>query len=211
MEDYPSNSKKAQREHETTEIQKRKSKKVIVGKSVQRKKPMSRRIAQDVRRMAKSIITEILIPTAKDLVHEIVESTADRTVGNIKEAIYGEGHVPPRRVRRSSERGNHTDYNRFSSRESRREERRPTVARNRDLGEYILGSRAEAEEVLAMLDHYLEEYEQVTIKDYLELIDQPYGHTDEKWGWTELGSAKIIRAGHNAWFIDLPRQEFLGG
>ena len=69
-------------------------------------------------------------------------------------------------------------------------------------------TRAQADEVLGDLMDYIEEYQEATVADYLDLIDKPSDPQDNKWGWTNLSRAQVKRV-RNRYTIDFPRVTYL--
>lgn len=70
--------------------------------------------------------------------------------------------------------------------------------------EVILQSKEDAQSVLDAMHSLLEQYEQVTLADMLELcgIASNYFHT--KFGWTELNLNVEIKEVKDGYILDLP-------
>lgn len=74
-----------------------------------------------------------------------------------------------------------------------------------DLSEIVLATRAEAEAVLDELYKLVENYEFVSVGDYLELVGIGSTFTDQKMGWIELKDIQIKRITSAGFVLDLPK------
>lgn len=70
----------------------------------------------------------------------------------------------------------------------------------------VFDTRGDAEVVLANMRGLLMDYRAVSIADMFDLAEMtsPNGYTDNKYGWTDLSSARVIRV-NGGYMIDLPR------
>jgi hypothetical protein len=70
----------------------------------------------------------------------------------------------------------------------------------------VFDTRGDAEVVLANMRGLLTEYRAVSIADMFDLAEltSPNGYTDNKYGWTDLSTARVIRV-NGGYMIDLPR------
>ena len=69
-------------------------------------------------------------------------------------------------------------------------------------------SREEADEVLARMDELLTDYKMVSVADFYDLVGITGKTTDNRYGWTDLRSASVIRD-RDGYLIKLPRAEAL--
>jgi hypothetical protein len=190
-------------------------KKVVVGDVVVQKKPLGRRIMDtffggDARGVVGYVMTEVLLPAARDTIADAVSQGVERL-------IFGEARSTSRRTggRPNSlgGAGSYVSYNRYSSGTSgaRREEPRDISRRARsthDFDEIILATRVEAQTVIDRLFDLVSQYEMATVSDLYELVGLNGSYTDEKWGWIDLRGASITRV-RNGYLLDLPRPEQL--
>lgn len=184
--------------------EKREVKKVISGDIQKQKKPLGTRfmetfIGGDSRSVWTSVAQDVLIPAAKDMVSDAVSQGIERM-------LFGDSRRS--RGSRPSDRGGYTSYNRMSDsrRPLRDEPRRESTVRARsrvNFDEYVLESRAEADTVLDEMSMMLDKYAVVSIADFYNLIGVTADYTDEKYGWTDLHSADVIRR-RRGWVLDLP-------
>ena len=68
----------------------------------------------------------------------------------------------------------------------------------------ILSSRGEAESVLARMDELVYTYGLVRVADLYDLVGVTGDYTDNKYGWTSLRTATIVRV-RDGYQIKLPR------
>lgn len=211
MDSYPSNSNYAKESKIPTAepAPEKKIEKVIEGEVVRRKKPWTKRFSEaliggDSRTVSVYILQDVLIPAAKDAI-------ADAMSQGVERMLYGEARSVSRR---SGRRGGYTSYNKIYSPntppwENRREETRSITRRSRathNFDEIILQTRAEADEVLERLFDLIGSYQTATVADLYELLGVTGSYTDDKWGWSELPGADVVRI-PRGYLLKLPRPE----
>lgn len=209
MEDYPSNSRKVNKEKEDP----KKVEKVISGEAKRRKKPLRKRFAEtfiggdDAVSVWSYIVNDVLVPAAKDMVSDALREGVERV-------LFGESRSRGPRGRSSS---SYVSYNqvRPSSPYSRREEprredpRREMTRRGRashDFDEIVIDTKVEAEEVLDSMFALLEQYEIVTVADLYEMLGQTSEYTDAKYGWSDLRGSGVTRI-KGGYLLDLPKPQ----
>lgn len=208
MEEFPSNSLSpqppAEEKAETKHVQK-----VVTGNVIRKKKPLGKRFQEmffgdSDQGVLEYVFGEVLVPALKDMVTDAVSQGMERM-------IFGETRSNNRRSKPSSggafSNPNRVAYDRYSSSNQRRDER-PSSNRRRghDFDHLILGSRAEAQDVINSLADIVDKYEAVSVKDLYEMVGETYHFTDEKWGWTSMEGA-IVRRVSNGYLLDLPKPE----
>jgi hypothetical protein len=208
--DYQANSNRSKEKEVRPEKADKKIEKVVVGEVVVQKKGIGRKIKDlfieaDFRSVSRYVFMEVLVPAAKNMVVDGVES-------GIRRIAYGEAS-------RRRMHGSHITYNnpinRYRDpRDYNRDPRvapRPTVGPrsvtrpDRDVA-IVLASREDAEKVLEGLNDIIDSYEIATWSDLNELLGQPSNHVDHKWGWVGLLDVPIrqIREGY---LLELPPAE----
>ncbi len=193
---YPSNANKTKDEPQKPIIEK-----ITVGSVKQRRQPISRRIgsalvAESAENVIAYITMEVLVPAAKDMI-------IDAFSQGIQRIFYGDS-----RSRRPDSRTVHTSYNKVSKPsgyESRRGMSHQSRA-NHDFNDILLESRAEAEEVLDRLRDLIREYNEAKVADLYDLVGITGSFTDDRWGWTDLRSARV-RPIQGGYLLELPRTE----
>ena len=80
------------------------------------------------------------------------------------------------------------------------------VAAIDDYDSIVFDTRGEAEKVLAMMDEIISMYKVISIADYYDIcgIDSA-NYTANKYGWTDIRLAKIVRTIYNQYQIKLPK------
>lgn len=211
MEEFPSNARV--RREPARETSKSRVEPITTSTPVTvRKKNFGRRMVEafvggEPRSVGSFVMLDVLLPAARDMI-------ADGFTQMIEGVVYGEGRSTSRRTgnRFTSSAGglNSGRYHRMASSrfDARPDPREPARARQQsfDYEDLVFGRRVEAEEVLDRLFAVIQEYEAATVRDLHEIcrINSPY--TTEKWGWSDISSAKIDRI-RDGYVLDLPRPE----
>lgn len=161
-------------------------------------------IAEDARDVGDYILWDILVPTIKRTIRDIIVGSADRVflgtgVSSSSSNLYRERGVTY--VRR-------TDYGAVSRPTIKatgvKVENKPQSRINFGLDDIVFDNYEDAASVLERLVDYLDTYGQVTVDDYFDLIGKSSPFTTQSWGWKSLSSASIVTT-TNGYFIKLPR------
>ena len=189
---YPPNSHKSKVE-ESTETTKR-VEKVVTGKI--KKKSEVRKladifVADDVANVKGYIVNELIIPTVKNTISNIVRDGIDML-------LFGS----PRRDNKPRGAIGHVDYTKYSRDEPRSvNNSRAAVYRHEDV---VVDTRGEAEEVITQMEAVIETYGMVSVADLYDLVGISGNYTDHKYGWTNLHNAEPIRV-RDGYLIKLPK------
>lgn len=216
--ELPSNSQNPKPPSQPEKTEDKKVEKVVTGEVSRKRKPLGQRFLEtffggDAKSVGKYVVLEVIIPAAKDLVVDAGFEALQRMVhGDSRPSGRRSGYRPG-----STPNTTYTNYSRtspFSSQSNmmRREEPRTMSQRARgthNFDEILLPSRIEAEEVLGNMISLLERYEQVSVSDLYNLTGITPSYTDEKWGWTTLQGARVIRDRSGKYLLDLPSTEQL--
>lgn len=206
---YPSNSNKA-KQADLTAVE-----------GARKERPPNEKVVNGVVTRRKSsgngvigfIISEVLIPSSKKLLSDIVTQGFDMIGDAVQQGIHRKMFGDSMPLPRSGSRSGYTSYNRVNrpsvgvSTYGNREISRHSRA-NHNFDEIILSDRTEAEEVIERLRDLVDRFEQATVNDLYEIIGIEGSFTDDKWGWTNLRRAGI-RAIRGGYLLDLPRTEAL--
>ena len=190
---YKSNSNKDKDE-------KKKIDPIVKGKVSAKKKSGARKFAdvfihEDVANVKNYIVMDVLLPAAKKAISDIVTNGIDMM-------LYGE---TGRSSRRDS-RGSRVSYSRYYD-ERDRDRDRGSRGRTRvgyDYDDIILENRAEAVEVLDRMEDLLETYGIVSVADLYDLVGITGNYTDNKYGWTNLKNASIVRS-RDGYLLKMPK------
>lgn len=197
MEQYKSNSNSSrERESEKQAPKKKNIEKVTKGTARTKKKSkfFDSFIAEDVKDVKDYLLGDVLIPTIKSTLADMVSNGIDM-------ALFGEVRGRKKPSRGGSGRTPYRDY--YDRRDDRRREyRRPAAY---DYESVIVESRGEAELVLDRMDEIIENYDSVSITDLYDLVGYDGGkYTDSKYGWTSLRGVDIARLRDGSYEIVMP-------
>ena len=104
----------------------------------------------------------------------------------------------------SGSRVNYVSYNNYSnSRNENSVVRRPVTGYSFD--KIRIDNRGEAEEVLSQMDAIIEKYGMARVTDFYDLVGVTGNYTDNKYGWSNLSTARIVRTSDGGYVIELPR------
>ena len=187
MGEYKSNSyvMKDKRNNDTPN---KKVEKVISGSVKLRKKSAIQKIIgafvpEDVDNIGAYIIEDIIVPASKDICLDAVK------------AILGVNG-------RSSNNSNRESYRKYYEKDRRDYSR--TRTSSRDYNNIFLDNRADAEEVLMKMDELISMYGVASVNDLYDLVGKTGDYTDEKYGWTDIRSASVVRT-YDGYKLKLPR------
>lgn len=199
--DYKPNSHKAKASENS--LAEKKVEKVISGTAKVRKKTGARKVAdafisEDAANVKSYIVMDVIIPAIKDILANVVKDSIDMIL------FGGTNHRRNSSGRKTN--AEYVAYNRFSDRrDDRRYESRSTIASRYNFDDIILESKAEADEVLERMEEVLDTYGMVSVADLCDLIGISCEHTDNKYGWTSLRNARVVRLRSNEYVLELPR------
>lgn len=207
INEFESNSLKVRREKEAEQSPEvPKIEKVISGASTKRKRGLGRRFidiffTEDVGDVKTYLVYDVLIPAIKENVADLINSA----VGML---FFGEASRRVAKRPGSPQNGTRINYGGyFNSGEKR--EKLPSYGRSRiahNFDDVIFETRGDAELVLdGMLEILNSEYRQVTVADFYDLAGISSQFTDNKYGWTDLRSARVVGSPSRGYSIELPR------
>lgn len=193
MEEYRSNSHKS-RERRNEIVPEKKVEKVISGSARSKKKSGLQKltnvfISEDVDDVKSYIFEDVVIPAVKDIILDTVKACLG--VSSTK------GRNTP-----SSRIGYRKCYDERTRRDSGSSSR---VRSGYEYDDIIIDNRGEAEEVLDRMDELIATYGMVSVADYYDLVGVTGNYTDNKYGWTDIRSAYVVRAGREGYMIKLPK------
>lgn len=204
MSDLPPNSRKAQAEP------REQLKPVTSASAGRRKKGLGRQFKETFfGGNGKDALTymgeEVVVPAIRDLIYNALHSGLDQMVygGSRRRGGAHSGPVG------STNAGN-VNYSSISSPTRASTQANRTLsngARARhNFDELIIPTIQEANDVLDNMYEWLSRWGQVSVADLYALTNIRSEHTDEKWGWTNLGTARAVRLPRDRGYVlDLPR------
>ena len=198
MENYKPNSHKFNSEQKETD-ERKKLDKVVTGEAKRIKKNEMARfkdvfISEDAKNVKSYILSDVLIPAVKKLINDIVTD-------GIQMILFG---GTSRKSGASGSRVNYVSYNNyFNSRNENSVIRRPVTGYSFD--KIRIDNRGEAEEVLSQMDAIIEKYGMARVTDFYDLVGVTGNYTDNKYGWSNLSTARIVRTSDGGYVIEFPR------
>lgn len=204
VQDYPPNShkyKEEQKKLETKQNEKRVSEKVVTGLVKKKKKSkaeqfMGNFISEDAKSVKSYVFGEVLIPAIKKAISDIVTDGIDII-------LYGESRRGSR-GRSTADKVSYRSYYDGGYSRPRIGERQALTAGSYSYDDIILSSRGEAEDVLARMDELMDTYGLVRVADLYDLVGITGNYTDNKYGWTNITRAEIVR-NRDGFMIKMPR------
>lgn len=193
LANYKSNSNRSKE----NKAEEHKVEKVVKGPVVTRKKSgfdklKGEFISDDAKNIKSYVFGEVLIPAIKKAISDIVTD-------GIAILLYGESRNGGNR-RSTADRVSYRSYYDNSY------DRRGSISRatSYSYDDIILNSRGEAEDVLMRMDELMETYGLVRVADLYDLVGITGNYTDNKYGWTNIRNAEIVRV-RDGYMIKMPR------
>ena len=193
MTDYKPNSHRYREEQKAASGEKKRVEKVIKGTATVKKKNGLHKVAdifisEDAGNVKDYIINDMVVPTVKKTI-----------VGVVDMLLNGGRSTYNDRFSNSK-----VSYRKFydDSRDSR-----PSSSSSRarfDHDDIEFETRGEAEAVLDEMFNVIDRYNLVTVADMYDMVDLPQPFTSNKYGWTNLRGANVVRVG-GKYIIKLPK------
>ena len=198
--EYKPNSHKykAEQAAKQNEQHKKKIEKVVSGTAKTKKKSEMSKfkdifISEDVSNVKSYVLLDVLIPAMKKTLLDIVTTGADMI-------LYGDERGS--RQRAPSER---VSYRRCYDQRDDRSIDRVRTRTGYSYDDIILTNRGEAEEVLSRMDELIDQYGVVSVGDLYDLVGITGTYTDQKYGWTNIRTAKPQRLRDGGYMLMLPK------
>lgn len=201
MNEYPVNSHKYKEEKKEALTEKR-VKKVVTGNTAVRKNNVRKLtdifISEDVGNVKSYVFMDVLVPAIKKAIFDIVTDGVDMI-------LYGEAGHSNRK--KSSSNVSYRSYYNNDSRDRRSESR---SSGRFDYDDISFDRRSDAEAVLDEMNEVIDQYGMVTVADMYEMADRSAPYTSNKYGWTSVRSAEVVRARGGQYIIKLPKAMPMG-
>lgn len=195
MSDYKPNSNRFKEEQKDKAPEKR-AEKVVTGQVITKKKSGMRKftdefISEDAKNIKTYVVGEVLIPTAKKVISEVVTNVVDII-------LYGGSRGGSKRST-----ADRVSYRNYYDRDSR-PARTSSYSSSYDYDDIILGTRGEAEDVLMRMDEIMDTYRLVRVADLYDLVGVTAPPTANAYGWTNIRNAEVVRV-RDGYMIKMPR------
>lgn len=192
MDNYKPNSHKSKSEQA---VEKKKVEKVVNGGVKTKKKFLDGFIAEDAKSVGEYVLMDVIIPTAKKAIVDTITEAAHR---------FFFGGSSRSSNSSTASRVSYRSY--YDSRYGNSSSSDTTQTRNGySYDTIVIDDRAEAEEVLVRMDELIETYGMASVADLYDLVGVTCEHTDNKYGWTNLRNAKVVRLIGGGYKLELPK------
>lgn len=200
MAEYLSNSNKS-RETKPEPVAEKKITPVVSGATAQKKtglgKLASSIIVEDARSVGSYILTDVLIPALKKSIDDIVSN-------GIHMMLYGRAAET-----KSGSTVSRVSYSGYYQRKNEEPLRAGSNSSVFELEDIVFPTRGDAEAVLTAMEDIIDQYQAVSVGDLYELSNVPCpNYTVNKYGWTSLRSAQVIRC-RDGFIIQFPKATVL--
>lgn len=192
MENYPSNSDLSKRGAPEAKV----IEKVTTGSVKAKKKSVLSKfvdavVQEDVKTVKDYIFEDVIVPSIKKAISDVVTNGVDMV-------LYGE----TRSKKTTANPASKVSYRSFY--DDGKTSRRVSSGSQYDYDEIIFATRSDAEEVLLKMDEILDRYKVISVLDFFDLAGVTGRHTDNKYGWTDIRNASVVRT-IDGYVIKLPR------
>ena len=201
MEEYKSNSNKL-RDGATEEAVEKAVGPVISGSAKAQKKTgfgklASSIIAEDAKNVCSYLLTDVIIPSCKKVIHDIITDGADMF-------LYGKSGTTKASVSASK-----VSYGSYFQSGTKLEPLRVTASSSSiyDYDNIVFDNRGDAEVVVEAMEDIVNRFGVVSVGDLYDLADLPSpNYTVHKYGWNanQMHTAQVVRH-DNDYIIKLPR------
>lgn len=197
LEQYKPNSNKYKEEQAANaKKDEKRVEKVVTGKVITKKEGFFTRmfkgfISEDAKDVKSYVFGDVLIPAIKKAISDIVTDGIDII-------LYGES-----RGKRGRSTADRVSYRNYYDRSDSYRRSAPSY-NDYSYDNIILETRGEAEEVLARMDELMDTYGLVRVADLKDLVGITGTYTDNKYGWTNIRSAEVVRV-RDGFTIKMPR------
>lgn len=201
---YTPNSHKYKEQQKQTVTEEKRVQKVVK-KPVKTKTNEMRKLAdifisEDISNVKEYIFMDVLVPAIKKAIFDIVTNGIDMflygSTGKSKSNSSG-SKVSYRNY--YDQKNNHGGVSYRSSENNR-------FSNGFDYDELEFDDRGDAEMVIQQMRGAIEKYGIATITDLYDLVDLTAPYTSQKYGWTKLHGAEVIRY-HGKYRLKLPKAE----
>lgn len=200
VRNLPSNSHASKERESTQEVTEVRAKKVVSGKTKTKKNNVRKLsdtfVSEDVNNVKEFIFKDIVVPTIKKLFVDIIRD-------GVEMLVYG--NARGRSKYDDSPRGGH--YTSYGSYYTYNDDRRepPRARTGFDYEDIGFESRVDAENVLIEMKNLIRRYGMVRVADLFDMADLSAPYTSNRYGWTDISSAHIVRRYDGDYIIKLPR------
>lgn len=161
---------------------------------------VSKFLVDGVKTAGKSMISDVLFPQCKQAVYNAI-------ISGINVLFWGPGGMKKSTtVLGTGTKVNYAGANKAAS----VQKVTATVKATMDPEDVTFETRMDAQNVYDTMLEVIDQYEKVSLADFLELANVPNDNfTYRKYGWTNLPPADIRRLGNGSYYIRFPKMQVL--
>lgn len=190
ISNYKPNSNKAKEEQKAPSEERKKLEKVVSGTVKTKKKSgfskfLGEVVADNAANIKTYIVKDVLIPAFKKGISDTIDMI-----------LYGGTRKRTTNASRVSYRSYYDD--------PRTRDDGPSRVTSYHYDDIIIDNRGEAEAVLSQLDDAIDTYGMVSVADLYDLVGVSGDYTDNKYGWTNLRNAEVVRT-RDGYKLSLPK------
>jgi len=200
MDDFKANSHKSKEVPPTLALPEKRVRKVVNGTAKVKKKNEIRKItdifiSEDAVNVKDYIIMDVLVPAVKKAMSDIIKNGIDML-------LYGESGRG-----KKNHAASNISYRSFYDRddERRRDFASPPVRRGFDFDDIFFETRGQAEAALFQMEEIISVYGIVSVAELFEMADLGCPHTYNRYGWTDIRSAKSVPLRGGGYTLKLPK------
>lgn len=150
--------------------------------------------AEDINSVKGYIMYDVMIPAMKKMIQETVDIF-----------LYGEKGKSRDRNRAYSS-SSRASYEKYYDKDRRDDRNEPTRARSGfQFDDILFDTRGDAEAVLRELEELLDRFRVASVMDLYSAAGLTCDYTYNKYGWTDLRNAEVVRTRDNDYVIKLPK------
>lgn len=178
---------------------------------------------EDGRSVGEYVVMSIVAPAIQQMLFQVLNQSVSAAQRNMTNAInrgfsgggFGFQQYPPQQTQYPQPlQGNYvqtrTPYNQMGNAAYPQPAQPAMISpggrRMHNFDEIIITDLNQANEVIAMLQAFLQDYPNVSVADLYQIIGERVNPVDNEWGWNDLSTARIVQA-PGGFRLALPRPQ----
>ena len=149
-------------------------------------------VSEDMDSVKSYIFIDIVVPTIKKTIYDVITNSVNMI-------LFGESG---RGKKRTS--GDYVSYRSYSDTISTSRSDESRMRSRFDFDDIVFDGRGDAEAVFEQMNNVIARYGIVSVADMYDMADLPHPYTSNRYGWTSLASAEVVRIS-DGYIIKLPK------
>lgn len=201
MEEFPAQSHKSREPREIRPV--------TTEAAQVRPTPLSRRFREAImpnggRGVWSTMLWDVFLPGLGDNINDAMHNGIDSLFGGGNASVRRNRYASARRSSRTPNNVSRHNPDRALGSSSGSERFSDDDRRNHNFSVLEINSRVEAEEVLSQMNLLIDQYDVCQVAEFLQMVRISPTPTDYKFGWEELGGARVVHS-RGSYYIDLPQ------